>query len=169
MLLGADWKHQVGHTAKFLLEEDDDSPNPMSRYTAKRGKQAGSRFMMVLLEIADDEEVVNRSMEEREEARQTPRQKGRVKTAGMWTREKMVAAYLLVYDESVKAGMEDSYYAAVAKAYVKKKLGIKSLRDLANNDAAWREFCSIMYRVQKWWDELSVDQREEILESCGLS
>jgi hypothetical protein len=49
-----------GRTVTFLLQEDGDS-HPFRDFTVKSGKKAGQRFAMVLVQIDDNEEPVERT------------------------------------------------------------------------------------------------------------
>lgn len=46
-----------GRTAVFLLDEESDS-HPFKKFTTKKGKRAGQRFMAVLVELNDDDTPV---------------------------------------------------------------------------------------------------------------
>jgi hypothetical protein len=46
-----------GRTVVFLLDEESDQ-HPMKKFTTKRGRRAGTRFALVLVEINDDETPV---------------------------------------------------------------------------------------------------------------
>lgn len=48
-----------GRTVTFLLPEDGDT-HPLRDFTVKSGKKAGQRFMMVLVQIDDDEQPVEK-------------------------------------------------------------------------------------------------------------
>lgn len=46
-----------GRTAVFLLDEESES-HPFKKFTTKKGKRAGQRFMAVLVELNDDDTPV---------------------------------------------------------------------------------------------------------------
>lgn len=53
-LAGCNWSHNSGSKITFWLP-DDSQLDVFRDLTAKKGKQAGHRFMCVLVEIGDDE------------------------------------------------------------------------------------------------------------------
>ena len=60
MLLNWSESNTRGRTVTFLLGEDGDA-HPFRDFTVKSGKKAGQRFMMVLVQVDDDETVVQRT------------------------------------------------------------------------------------------------------------
>lgn len=64
MLIGWDEKHNTGRTARFLFDEEGVE-HPMKQHTVRRGKQAGTRFMMVLVELQDDDTPIDQTKRER--------------------------------------------------------------------------------------------------------
>lgn len=57
MLLSWAESHKGGRTGVFLFD-DESEQHPLKSFTTKRGKRAGTRFVMVLVEIAEDETPV---------------------------------------------------------------------------------------------------------------
>jgi hypothetical protein len=57
MLLSWAESHKGGRTGVFLFD-DESEQHPLKSFTTKRGKRAGTRFAMVLVEIAEDETPV---------------------------------------------------------------------------------------------------------------
>lgn len=60
MLLGWAETNSRGRTVTFQLSEDGDS-HPFREHKVRSGKIAGQRYMMVLVEIGDDETVVTKT------------------------------------------------------------------------------------------------------------
>lgn len=57
MLLSWAESHKGGRTGVFLFD-DESEQHPLKAFTTKRGKRAGTRFAMVLVELNDDETTV---------------------------------------------------------------------------------------------------------------
>jgi hypothetical protein len=57
MLLSWAESSSRGRTVTFMLPEDEET-HPFKDFSMKQGKRAGQRFMAVLVQIGDDEQVV---------------------------------------------------------------------------------------------------------------
>ena len=57
MLAGWSETHTAGRTVTFWLDDEQDD-HPFKKFTVKKGKTAGHRFMAVLVELNDDETPV---------------------------------------------------------------------------------------------------------------
>jgi hypothetical protein len=62
-LAGWNQTHNGGSKVTFWLPDDSDL-EPFKGLTAKKGNTAGHRFMVVLVEIGDDEQPVNSTVKE---------------------------------------------------------------------------------------------------------
>ncbi len=139
MLAGADWSHNSGHSAKFFFSDTDLDANPMAEFTVRRGKRAGTRFHMILIEIQDDEEPVNQDQRKKlEQATDTePTGKtGKRRQAGMLCRSPEFHGYLrsLGY---IKDTHSESFRESIAKEFVLRVVGIKSRKELDTEPEAW--------------------------------
>lgn len=152
MLYGADWSHQAGHVAKFGFLDSDLEANPMAEHTIRRGKKAGTRFHMILIEIADDDQVVNQEQRDRVETQTASTEKGkkdRIKTAGMLATTPLFHEYLK-YLGFVKDTQSRQFQEDIAAEFIRREAGIESRKELADNEAAWLRFIS---KVQRPYDE----------------
>ena len=143
MLAGADWSHQNGHSGKFLFggETDLDS-NPMAEFTLRRGKKAGTRFHMILIEIQDDETPVNVTKRDKVEAATQTKPTGKTakrRSAAMLCKSPEFHKWLIELGY-VKESHSEEFATSIAKEYILRCVGISSRKELDNDSALWEKY-----------------------------
>ena len=125
ILLGSDWSDTRGHTIKLQLPEADDGGHPL------KGFGKGTRFHMVLVEIADDEEPINQKLKKKLEGQLQKASKGgkNSQDCGMICKMKDFHRYLL-HIGKMRRDWDEPTRIAMAREHVLKMLKIKSRRDI---------------------------------------
>lgn len=154
MLIGADWSHQNGHTAKFMFEDLDLESNPMAEHTLRRSKRAGTRFHIILIEIQEDDQVINQDKREAvEKATDSgPKKKmNRVRNAAMLCQDDGFLKYLESLGH-IRDTQSKKFKVDVASEFIRRKVGIQSRADLGTDDAAWQRYQAQVIQPFHQWE-----------------
>ena len=154
MLVGADWSHQAGHTAKFMFTDSDMEHHPMAEHTTRRGQKAGTRFQIILIELQDDETAVNQDKREvLEKATDTgPKKKtNRIRNAAMLCQDEGFWRYLETLNY-VRDSQTNKFKIDVASEYIRRKVGIDSRAALGTDDAAWQRYQTQVVQPFHEWE-----------------
>jgi hypothetical protein len=154
MLIGADWSHQNGHTAKLMFEDSDLESNPMAEHTLRRSKRAGTRFHIILIEIQDDDAVINQDKREVvEKATDSgPKKKvNRIRNAALLCKDSGFWGYLMSLGH-IRENHSNQFKEDIASEYVRRLADIKTRSDLGTDDAAWQRFNSQVVQPFHDWE-----------------
>lgn len=139
MLLNwAESKH--GRTVVFLLDEESDV-HPMKAFTTKRGKRAGTRFAMVLVEINDDETPVQ------QEKKGGPLSKSAAQMCENLTFQKFACSWITNFGRFIPVGAN---LTEIARQAIIQHCDIKSRAELDHNPEAAKHFHELMREFRAW-------------------
>lgn len=139
ILIGQDWSDSRGYTAKFQFTEGEHGGHQLKEFSK------GTRFQMVLVEIADDEEPIDQKLKKKLEADLKEKSKG-----GRWSNDcamlcksRDFQGYL--YHKGKIAGQWDEQTrVAMAREYVLETLKIKSRREIDHSEAKVAEYHNLI-------------------------
>lgn len=134
MLLGWAESSTRGRTVTFLLNEDSEE-HPFKGFTMKQGKRAGQRFMVVGVEINDDETAVEQ-----------PKEPRLSQQAAILCRDKLFWQFI------GERSFDNINSEDAARSYILNGAGILSRAELDTNKAAgqwFREQCLAQYLKHK--------------------
>jgi len=131
-----------GRNVVFLLDEESDI-HPFKKFTTKKGKRAGQRFMAVLVELNDDDTPI---VQEQEKPKGGPLSK---------------SAALLCQNEKFQSFLSDEYpgmwdrfesdTSEEKSTYVIKSVcGVSSRAELDHVDGASKKFHALMREYGSW-------------------
>ena len=128
-----------GRTAVFLMDEESPE-HPMKRFTTKKGKRAGQRFMCVLVELNDDDTPVI------QEKKGGPLSK----SAAQMCENPMFQAFAKDrYDLVWPAGIPQ-LHANGAAIVVRAVCNVASRSELDHNPEAAKRFHELMREYREW-------------------
>lgn len=142
-----------GAIVQFVLDEGADT-HPFLGYSRASKDSAGSRFMAVLLEKADDETIVDQEQQERaERGARTGRQQKTSNVAAMLIKEPRFHEYLRETVEAV------DWNTALADRWLKArcKIDSKAALDVPAMQPAVAAFERIRKRFEAWREEQGDD------------
>ena len=119
MLAGWQESHNGGAKVTFWLPSSE-SLEPFRFATVRKGKTAGQRYMMVLVEIGDDEKPV-----------QHPSNAAHLR---------ITSEQFLEYAKSLAPGRRDNWTTQRARDWVKYTIGVESLAEIDSNPAALERY-----------------------------
>lgn len=129
ILLGADWSDTRGFTAKLQFTGTEDGSHPLKAFTK------GTRFHMVLVEVANDEEPVNQKLKKKLEDQLQDLNKG-----GRWSNNCGILCkgidfhrYLFTIGK-MHAKWDQKTKETMAREYVLDMLKIKSRREIDHSE-----------------------------------
>lgn len=139
-LMLLDWKEsKSGRTAVFLVDEEGDQ-HPFKRFTTKKGKRAGQRFMAVLVELNDDDTPVV------QEKKGGPLSKSAAQLCeNERFQEFLRAGYPLPPD-----GMKYASRSEDAAARIRFACAIQSRAEFDHNPEAAKRFHELMREYREW-------------------
>ena len=153
MLAGWSETSTRGRSVTFFLPEDTDE-HPFKKHTVRRGKHGGTRFQMVLVEIADDDTLVDQAAREQVE---TVTGGGMAKNAGMLCRDPAFADYVIARFPTWAGGVLDESphwdRFQVAAEYVRHVCCVSSRAMLDHDSEAGERYRHIVKGEYTRWQQ----------------
>lgn len=150
MLLGWDESHSQGMTVKLALSEPDSGVHPFKHFTVRRGKRSGHRFICLMFEIDDDEEVVDQDKRERVEA--VHKGAAIARSAGQLAANQEFQRFLeQEYPAYWKEEREKGFSMnEVAAAFIRGYCGVNSRKELDHDRQAEDKYKALRSEFVRW-------------------
>ena len=156
VIVGSDWSDSKGYTTKFEMHELDGG-HPLKKYNK------ASRFLMVLVEIADDEQPIDQRRRRALEEELAGAGKGGKwsNDAGMLSKARDFHRYL-VYQSKIGRHWDQETRDSMARQYILDTLRIKSRRDIDLVPGKATEYQNLISQPYYSWLRDHQDKPKEV-------